>query len=70
MKVLKIFSGLISLVLTFVGLSLLVGPFIPSAKNLEMTLVQHLVCACLGALAIGVAVFLWIWSAKNPRASK
>jgi drug/metabolite transporter (DMT)-like permease len=70
MKSLRIFFSLIALSLTFIALSFLFGQFVPSIKSEEMTLSQHIIYAVIGVITLGVAVFLWNWSAKSSGTSK
>jgi len=65
MKLIKLSAGFGALVLTFVGVSFLVGPFIPSLSGRELGLSQQLIYATLGALVLFCAVKVWIWSLRT-----
>jgi len=64
MKVLRVITGLLALFLTFLGISLLVGPFLPSVRADDLTFWEHVACAVFGIVALASSVFIWIWSNK------
>lgn len=62
MKILKSISGLLALILTFVGISLLVGQFIPAMEVNSLSPLERLGYGFTGLLSLICAVKIWIWS--------
>lgn len=56
----KTLVGIVSLVLAFLGLSLLVGPFLKVVDSQELSLKDHVAYGSSGLLSIVISMFLWI----------
>jgi hypothetical protein len=65
MFIFRVIAGLCALVLTFLGLALLIGPFFPLPANSPIPTAYPLLNAILGGISITGSVALWIWACRE-----
>lgn len=66
---LRLIVGLVALALSFVSLSLLLSPILPSFEEANIASSRHVFFVSLGAVSLIVAVKIWVW-VTIPRGSQ
>jgi surface polysaccharide O-acyltransferase-like enzyme len=70
MKITKILAGLLALMLSFLSIALVVGPFMPSPQNDDMSTLNHAWYFIAGLVAFASAMWLWVWASQPTTEQK